>query len=100
MCIGIPMRLVEVADGGAIAERRGVREALNVMLLDSARPGMWVLAFQGSALRVLTEEEASRTEAALQALEAALSGSDLDVYFDDLAGREPELPPHLREIAP
>ncbi len=98
MCIGLPMQLTEVADGMACAERRGVRQRLDVMLLPDARPGMWVLAFQGSAVKVLSEQEARDTEAALQALEAAMAGdADIDRWFPDLAGREPQLPEHLRK---
>ena len=97
MCIGIPMRVMSVSDQGAIGERRGERHALNTMLLDGVEAGMWVLAFQGSAVRVMSPDEAERTEGALQALEAALAGADrFDAYFGDLIDREPVLPPHLR----
>jgi hydrogenase expression/formation protein HypC len=97
MCIGIPMQVVSVTEGGAIASRRGERHALNTMLIDTPRTGDWVLAFQGSAVRVLSADEAERTDAALQALEAALAGaSRFETYFDDLIAREPELPSHLR----
>jgi hydrogenase expression/formation protein HypC len=57
-----------------------------------------VLAHNGSALRVLSEQEAQQTSAALAALDAVLSGTqDLDTYFADLTTREPQLPPHLRK---
>jgi len=46
----------------------------------------------------LTEERARQVADALQALEAALAGdTNLDHLFPDLAGREPELPEHLRK---
>ncbi len=98
MCIGVPMRIVQVADGMAVAERAGTRSTINVMLLDDLSPGTWVLAFQGSAVKLLSREEAEQTDAALEALTAAANGAgDVDAYFRDLAGREPELPPHLRK---
>jgi hydrogenase expression/formation protein HypC len=57
-----------------------------------------VLAYQGSAVRVLTEDEARQTSAALDALDAAFRGeSDVDAFFADLVNREPVLPAHLKE---
>jgi hypothetical protein len=45
----------------------------------------------------MTPAAASQTLEALQALDAALTGgSDVDRFFPDLVGREPELPEHLR----
>lgn len=100
MCIGIPMLVLEVTRGGAIAERRGRREALNTMLVDDVACGDWVLAYQGSALRKLSVEEAAQTDTAVAALEAALAGEqNLDAYFADLVDREPSLPDHLKETA-
>lgn len=97
MCIGIPMRVVEVTLGAAIAERRGRREALDTMLLSDVAPGAFVLAYHGSALRILSPEEAAQTDQALDAVEAALAGAaDVDAYFSDLVDRVPELPAHLR----
>lgn len=93
MCIGIPMQVVRSREPGAWCEGRGRREQLNMLLVGEQPPGTWVLAFQGSAVRVLSADEAARTGAALDALEAALAGeSDLDAFFADLSGRVPALP--------
>jgi hydrogenase expression/formation protein HypC len=101
VCIGLPMRIVSVEDGMAVAERRGVRERIDVLLVGEPAPGTWVLAFQGSAVRAMTDDEAQQTDAALQALEAVLGGRNgnsngVDAYFADLIGREPQLPDHLK----
>ena len=97
MCIGLPMRVVEVADGMAVCERRGEIARLNAMLLADVAAGDFVLAFQGSAVRVLGAEEAAQTDAALDALAAVMRGEDdLGAHFADLVDREPQLPPHLR----
>jgi hydrogenase expression/formation protein HypC len=97
MCIGTPMKIVSVADGMALAEGRGQRERLNTLMVGTLAPGDWVLAFQGSALRALSAEEAAQTNAALDALAAVLAGEDVaDVHFRDLIDREPQLPAHLR----
>jgi hydrogenase expression/formation protein HypC len=91
------MCIVSVGDGIAIAERRGVRERIDVMLLDAPAVGSWILVFQGSAVRGMSAEEARATESALQALEAALAGeTDFERFFADLVDREPELPAHLK----
>jgi len=97
MCIGIPLQVVSCDEQTALCEADGRRERLNTLLIGPQPVGTWVLSFQGSAIRVLTEDEAAQTRAALAALEAAFAGSgDLDPFFADLAAREPALPPHLR----
>jgi hydrogenase expression/formation protein HypC len=97
MCIGIPMLVLSAREGEAICERRGERKTLNTLLLGDVVPGDFVLAFQGSAVRVLSAEEAAQTDAALDALQAALAGADdVSHLFADLVDREPELPAHLR----
>jgi hydrogenase expression/formation protein HypC len=97
MCIGIPMKVIASDDGMADCEGQGRRERLNVMLIGDVAPGTWVLAYQGSAVRTLSDEEARQTTAALAALDAALAGDGtVDDCFADLVGREPSLPPHLR----
>jgi hydrogenase expression/formation protein HypC len=98
MCVGIPMQVVKCEDGMAECAGRGRRERLNAMLLGELATGSWVLAYQGSALREMTEGEAQQTNAALDALEAVMNGTgDVDSFFADLVGREPTLPPHLKD---
>lgn len=99
MCVGIPMQVVHCEEGMAVAEGRGRRERLNLMLTGEQPAGTWVLAYQGSAVRVLTEDEARQTSAALDALDAAFRGEgDVDAFFADLVDREPVLPAHLKEL--
>ncbi len=103
MCVGIPMQVqVAGADGrAAICAGRGRRERIDVALVGDQPVGAWILAYQGSAVRTLTPQEAAQTDAALDALEAALAGvSGVDEYFADLVGRVPQLPPHLRTKTP
>jgi hydrogenase expression/formation protein HypC len=99
MCIGVPMQVLSGAEGRALCEGRGKREALDLMLVGDQPLGTWLLAFRGAAVRVLSADEARQTNGALDALEAALAGDgDLDVHFADLVDREPVLPEHLRRI--
>ena len=97
MCIGVPMQLVADGTVRATCEGRGQREALDLALVGNQPDGTWVLAFRGAAVRVLSADEARQTNAALDALEAVLSGEvDIDVHFADLVGRAPTLPDHLK----
>jgi hydrogenase expression/formation protein HypC len=97
MCIGVPMQLLSGATGRALCEGRGHRETLDLMLVGEQPVGTWLLAFRGTAIRVLTADEARQTNGALDALEAALAGDgSIDAHFADLVGRDPVLPEHLR----
>jgi len=98
MCVGIPMVVERCDDGMAECAGRAAASGLNVMLLGDVPCGSWVLAYQGSARAHADEDEARQTNDALDALEAAASGTgDLDAFFADLVGREPTLPPHLKD---
>jgi hydrogenase expression/formation protein HypC len=60
-------------------------------------PGTWILAYNGSGVREMTADEAQQTSHALDALDAAMQGGNVDGFFADLVGREPSLPPHLKD---
>lgn len=97
MCVGLPMQVVGGDDVAALCERRGERATINMMLVGAQPPGTWVLTFMGAAREVLSDQTAAQIDAALDAVAAALAGNtDVDAYFSDLAGREPQLPEHLR----
>jgi len=89
---------VESVDGAmAVCARRGKRERISLALVDDAPAGTWILAYQGTAVRTMTPEEAAETTAALDALAAVMAGADnVDAFFADLVDREPQLPPHLK----
>ena len=85
MCVGIPMQVVSTGLGSALCAGRGERQRIDTLLVGDQPPGAWVLAFNGAARRVLTADEAARTNAALDALAAVMAGErDLDAYFADL----------------
>ena len=89
------MRVVGAGEGGVYCdcEGRGRRARLDSMLVGEQPLGAWVLAFRGAAVRVLTGDEAARTNAALDALESALAGErDFDRYLPDLLDRDPRDP--------
>jgi len=82
----------------ALAIGRGEHARLDAMLIDDLRPGTWVLAFRGAAVRTMSEDEAAQTNAALDALAAAMGGdvATVEASFRDLIDRKPQLPAHLQ----
>jgi len=59
MCLGIPMRLAEMGEGGrAIAENDGLRLEVDVSLIEDPRPGEYVIVHAGFAIERLDLEEA------------------------------------------
>ncbi len=99
MCIGIPMQVMEPAGtGSAWCVGRDGRQLIDLSLVGPQPPGTWILAFIGAAREVMTPEAAARTDAAIDALAAALKGdtASIDAAFADLVNREPQLPDHLR----
>ena len=96
MCIGTPMQVVQSDDTHAWCEADGQRERLDMALVGAEPPGTWVLAFMGAARQVMSPEEAAQARGGRQALAAVLAGhADVDAFFADLVGREPQLPAHL-----
>jgi hydrogenase assembly chaperone HypC/HupF len=101
MCIGVPLRVVESHGQLAWCEADGHREQLDMLLVGEQPVGTWVLAFLGAARQVLDEDEAGQARAARAALAAVLRGEgQVDDFFADLVQRTPELPAHLRKLAP
>jgi hydrogenase expression/formation protein HypC len=69
MCLGIPARIVELADadaGLAKVELSGVRRIVSVALCPEAEIGDWVLVHVGFALSRIDEQDARETLALLE----------------------------------
>ncbi|HXY59300.1 MAG TPA: HypC/HybG/HupF family hydrogenase formation chaperone [Methylocystis sp.] len=95
MCIGFPMTVVEDIGAEALCERRGERERISMLLVGPQPKGTKVLAHLGAAVRVLGDLEAQQIDDALDAVEAALRGENVDHLFADLIDRVPQLPEFL-----
>ncbi len=74
MCLGIPGRIVEIADAQrmlAVVEVAGVRRTVNIAcIVDDAHPpqacvGDWVLLHVGFAMARIDEQEAAKTLAVM-----------------------------------
>ncbi|MDR0737240.1 MAG: HypC/HybG/HupF family hydrogenase formation chaperone [Zoogloeaceae bacterium] len=104
MCVGIPMQVIEGDAFWARCRGRQGETRIDMRLVGAQPAGVWLLTFLDTAREVLDAERAAAVNAALEALEALLSGQDvtpgqLDAFFPDLAGREPELPEFLKNAA-
>ncbi len=99
MCLGIPMQVIEAHENSALCEGRNGRQVINTMLLDKIEVGQWLLTFLDAGREVIDAERAALVNAALDGLQAMSEGGeiDLDLFFADLANREPTLPEYLRK---
>jgi hydrogenase expression/formation protein HypC len=61
MCLGIPMKIVEMNGDDAVAEAGGIRKSVRLDLLDNVRVGDYVLIHTGYAIEKLDEHEALET---------------------------------------
>ncbi|MBB4267113.1 HypC/HybG/HupF family hydrogenase formation chaperone [Roseospira visakhapatnamensis] len=96
MCLGLPMRILDIRGAEALCQGRGEVRRVSMVLLDPQPVGAWVLVHLDTARQPLTAEEAATIDRALDALETVARGGAVDHLFADLVDREPELPPHLR----
>ncbi len=60
MCLGVPMRVVDIEGFNATCEARGIRREASLFLLqhEEVRPGDFVMIHRGNVLQKLSEEEA------------------------------------------
>lgn len=101
MCVGIPMQVLETGNGYARCRGRNGEATIDMRLIGEQPQGTWILTFTDAAREVLEPERAAAINKALDALESLRSGqsivpADLDAFFPDLAGREPQLPDFLK----
>ena len=96
MCVGIPMRVIEGDDVGALCERHGAARRISMLLVGAQPSGTYVLTHLDSAIRVIDETEARLIDDALAGLANAVEGDAFEHLFADLVNREPQLPEHLR----
>ncbi len=60
MCVGVPMKVVEINYPMAVAEAKGVRRTISLMLLpeEEVKVGDYVMVHVGNAIEVIDEKEA------------------------------------------
>ena len=98
MCLGIPVQITVPGDFKAQCVGRQGEVLVDMSLVGPQPAGTWLLTFLDAAREVISPERALALDAALDAVEAAgAGGTDFDLFFADLVGREPELPDFLRK---
>lgn len=90
MCLGLPMRVIEVGPGWALCASEGETRRIDTALVGAVVPGDWLMTFLGAAREIMSEAEAGRSTRALNALAAVMRGDpvDLDAAFADLLDPE------------
>ena len=61
MCLGIPVKVIEVDGQSAVVDVGGARREISLLLLDDIKPGEWVILHAGFAIQKMNEEEAATT---------------------------------------
>jgi hydrogenase expression/formation protein HypC len=61
MCLGIPMRIVEISGEVARAEVGGLQREISVALLEDVKVGQYVIVHAGFAIERLDEKDAMAT---------------------------------------
>ncbi|RUM42768.1 MAG: HypC/HybG/HupF family hydrogenase formation chaperone [Desulfurobacterium sp.] len=76
MCVGVPMKVVEINYPMAVAEAKGVRRNISLMLLPEGevKVGDYVMVHVGNAIEVIDEEEAKEIWKALDEVMAMIEG--------------------------
>lgn len=61
MCLGIPMKIIEIKGESAVAEAGSVRKQIRIDLIGDVNPGDYVLIHTGYAIEKIDREEALET---------------------------------------
>jgi len=81
LCLAFPGKVIELDGNRAIVDFGGVRQEVDVSLLEDVEVGDWVLVHTGFAIQKMTEEEA---KASLEVWEEVLK--HMEEELDELEG--------------
>ena len=75
MCVGVPMKVIEIDYPMAVAEAKGVRRNISIMLLpeDEVKVGDYVMVHVGNAIEIIDEKNAEEIWKALDEVVAVLN---------------------------
>jgi len=68
MCLGIPMRIVEISGDEGIVTSGGLKKKANLSLVKGLKPGDYILMHAGFAIEKIKDDEARKTLKALRNL--------------------------------
>ncbi len=75
MCLGIPMKVIEIDGSDAVAEAGGIRKKIRLDLLEGVELGDFVLIHTGYAIEKMHPDEAIETlELIKQVYRAGMTG--------------------------
>lgn len=72
MCLGIPLKIVEINDKEAMGELNGIKRKVRVDLLPNLKLGDYVMVHAGFAIEVMDEENAKETLEAVKEIEEVM----------------------------
>lgn len=61
MCLAVPMKVIEIKDNEAVVELGGLKQKINLGLLERINVDDYVIVHAGFAIQKLDEEEAEKT---------------------------------------
>ncbi len=61
MCLGVPVKIVQIKGNEGIAEFKGVKKKINLELLENVKKGDYVILHAGFAIQKMEPEEALET---------------------------------------
>lgn len=56
MCLAVPARIISIDEIHALAETMGIRQKVNIQLIDSPVPGDYILVHAGFAIEKMNRE--------------------------------------------
>ena len=69
MCLGIPLKIIEINGKEAFGELNGVIKKIRVDLIENLKLGDYVMVHAGFALEIMKEEQAKDTLKILEEIE-------------------------------
>jgi hydrogenase expression/formation protein HypC len=61
MCLGVPVKIIQVKGNEGVAEFKGIKKKISLKLLDKVKKGDYVILHAGFAIQKMEPEEALET---------------------------------------
>jgi hydrogenase expression/formation protein HypC len=72
MCLGIPLKIIEINGNIALGEMNGIKKKIRVDLLPHIKLGDYVMVHAGFALEVMAKDQAEVTMEAIMEVDEAI----------------------------
>ncbi len=69
MCLGVPVKIIQICGNEGIGEFKGVKRNISLELVDKVKPGDYVILHAGFAIQKLEPKEALETLKLFEKLE-------------------------------